>query len=51
MVARLAELATVEGLRPTVLDGVKVGRADRSVARTPVMYEPERTRASRKRTE
>jgi AraC-like DNA-binding protein len=40
MVALVAELATGDGLHPTILDGVKVGRSDRSVARTPVMYEP-----------
>src|SRR5216684_207544 len=40
MVALLAELATSDGLHTTILDGVKVGRSDRSVARTPVMYEP-----------
>jgi AraC-like DNA-binding protein len=40
MVALLAELATDEGLRTTILDGVKVGRSDGNVARTPVMYEP-----------
>ena len=40
MTALLTDLTTGEGLRPTILDGVKLGRADRNVPRTPVLYEP-----------
>src|SRR5215203_766124 len=40
MVAILSELATGEGLRPTMVDGVKLGRADRGYPRAPVLYEP-----------
>ena len=40
MVAILAELATGEGLRPTMVDGVKIGSADRGYPRAPVLYEP-----------
>jgi AraC-like DNA-binding protein len=39
MVALLAELTTGEGLRRTCLEDVKLGRADRGYARTPVFYE------------
>lgn len=40
MVALLLELTTGEGLRPTAIDGVRLGRADRGTVRTPVLYEP-----------
>ena len=40
MVAILSELATGEGLRPTMVDGVKLGRADRGYPRAPVLYAP-----------
>ena len=40
MKALLTGLTTGEGLRPTIVDGVKLGRADRNFARTPVLYEP-----------
>ena len=40
MVAILSELSTGEGMRPTVVDGVKLGRADRGYPRAPVLYEP-----------
>ena len=40
MVAILSELATGEGLRPTMVDGVKLGSADRGYPRAPVLYEP-----------
>lgn len=40
MKALLAELTTGEGLRPTVVDGVKLARADCNFPRTPVLYEP-----------
>src|SRR5580704_12821093 len=36
----LNALATREGVRPSVLDGVKLMRANHSVPRTPVLYEP-----------
>jgi len=39
MVALLAELTTGEGLRPTILEDVRLGRADRSYQRAPVLYE------------
>ena len=39
MVALLAELTTGEGLRPSILDDVRLGRADRGYARAPVLYE------------
>jgi AraC-like DNA-binding protein len=39
MVQLLAELATSEGLRPSILDDVKLGRADRRYERAPVLYE------------
>jgi AraC-like DNA-binding protein len=39
MVSLLSELATGEGLRPSVLDDVKLGRADRGYERAPVLYE------------
>ncbi len=40
MVVLLKELTTGEGMRPTLLDGVKLARADSSLPRTPVLYEP-----------
>jgi AraC-like DNA-binding protein len=40
MKALLTELATGEGLRPTLVDGVKLARADHNHPRTPVLYEP-----------
>src|SRR5579883_47461 len=40
MVDLLNELAAAEGLHPTILDGVKLGRANRRYPRTPVLYEP-----------
>jgi AraC-type transcriptional regulator N-terminus len=40
MVAILSELTTGEGMRPTPIDGVRLGRADRGHARAPVLYEP-----------
>lgn len=40
MVALLTELTTGEGMRPSLLDGVRLGRADRGYTRTPVLYEP-----------
>ena len=40
MKALLKELTTGEGLRPTILDGVQLSRADRDVPRRPVLYEP-----------
>lgn len=39
MVSLLADLATGEGLRPSILDGVKLGRASRGSERAPVLYE------------
>lgn len=36
----LNSLITREGVRPSILDGVKLMRANRSVPRTPVLYEP-----------
>ena len=39
MVALLAELTTGEGLRPSLLDDVRLGRADRGYERAPVLYE------------
>jgi AraC-like DNA-binding protein len=36
----LISLATGEGVRPSILDGVKLMRANRSIPRTPVLYEP-----------
>ena len=39
MVALLTELTTGEGLRPSTLDEVRLGRADRGYARAPVLYE------------
>jgi AraC-like DNA-binding protein len=38
--ALLTELTTGEGLRSTIVDGVKLARADRDCPRTPVLYEP-----------
>jgi AraC-like DNA-binding protein len=40
MVALLAELTEGEGLRPTVLDDVRLGRAERGYERAPVLYDP-----------
>lgn len=40
MAALLMELTSEEGLRPTILDGVKLSRLERSAVRCPVMYEP-----------
>lgn len=40
MVALLAELATSQGLRPTVVEGVQLGRVDHGQPRAPVLYEP-----------
>jgi AraC-like DNA-binding protein len=39
MVSLLVELTTGEGLRPSILDDVKLGRADRGYERAPVLYE------------
>lgn len=39
MIALLAELTTGEGLRPSILDEVRLGRADRGYDRAPVLYE------------
>ena len=36
----LTELTTGEGLRPTIVDGVKLARADGGFPRRPVLYEP-----------
>ena len=40
MLTLLREMAKVEGMQATALDGVKLARADCSYPRTPVMYEP-----------
>ena len=40
MVALLGELATMDGTRESLLDGVKLLRASCAVGRIPVMYEP-----------
>ena len=40
MAALLAELTTGEGLRRSLLEDVKLGRADRCYGRAPVLYEP-----------
>jgi AraC-like DNA-binding protein len=40
MTERLSALTTGEGVRPSILDGVKLMRANRSIPRTPVLYEP-----------
>jgi AraC-like DNA-binding protein len=40
MVELLSELTTGEGMRPSALEGVKLMRADRCYARTPVLYDP-----------
>lgn len=40
MTELLEKLSVGEGLRPTILDGVKLMRADTSMPRTPVLYEP-----------
>lgn len=39
MIALLVQLTDGEGLRPSLLDEVKLGRADRGYARAPVLYE------------
>jgi AraC-like DNA-binding protein len=36
----LLDLTEGDGMRPTILDGVKLARADRGYARAPVLYEP-----------
>ena len=40
MTELLRSLATGEGVRPSMLDGVKLMRTDRPLPRTPVLYEP-----------
>src|SRR5260370_3574211 len=40
MKALLIELTTGEGSRPTIVDGVKLSRANCNFPRTPVLYEP-----------
>ena len=40
MRALLTELTTGEGSRPTIVDGVKLSRANCNFPRTPVLYEP-----------
>jgi AraC-like DNA-binding protein len=40
MVELLSRLTTGEGMRPSILDGVKLMRADRHYPRVPVLYEP-----------
>jgi AraC-like DNA-binding protein len=40
MAELLDALATGEGVRPSVLDGVKLMRANHSISRTPALYEP-----------
>ena len=40
MTERLIALAMGEGVRPSAIDGVKLMRANRSIPRTPVLYEP-----------
>jgi AraC-like DNA-binding protein len=40
MVKLLSQLTTVEGMQPSILDGVKLLRSNRSYPRTPVLYEP-----------
>jgi AraC-type transcriptional regulator N-terminus len=40
MVELLATLTTGEGMRPSILDGVKFSRADRHHPRAPVLYDP-----------
>lgn len=40
MVALLLELTTGDGLHPSGLDGVRLGRAERHHPRMPVLYEP-----------
>jgi AraC-like DNA-binding protein len=40
MTERLNALTTGEGVRSSILDGVKLMRANHSVPRTPVLYEP-----------
>jgi len=40
MTELLNQLTTGEGVRPTILDGVKLMRADRPLPRMPVLYEP-----------
>jgi AraC-like DNA-binding protein len=40
MVELLSRLVTLDGMRPSVLDGVRLLRSSCSFSRTPVMYEP-----------
>src|SRR5262249_53513868 len=40
MTELLDALAVGEGVRPSVLDGVKLMRANHSIPRTPALYEP-----------
>ena len=40
MTALVAELAPEEGMTPSLLDGVAFGRSNRSLPRTPALYEP-----------
>lgn len=40
MVKLLSELTTGEGMRPSILEGVKLTRADRCYPRAPVLYDP-----------
>jgi AraC-like DNA-binding protein len=40
MVELLSELTTAEGMRPSLLEGVKLMRADQCHPRTPVLYDP-----------
>ena len=40
MTALVAELAPNEGMTPSLLDGVAFGRSNRSLPRTPALYEP-----------
>ena len=40
MVELLSALSTSEGLRPSILDGLQLGRSSRNTPRAPVMYEP-----------
>src|SRR5262245_36588395 len=39
MVALLVELTAGEGLRPTILEDVRLGRADRKYERAPILYD------------
>lgn len=40
MVELLLQLTTGEGMRPSILEGVKLSRAERCYPRTPVLYDP-----------